>query len=72
MKKTINNYMQSVNIAENDFLLTAEELAQLLRVSKGYIYKLAKTTDIPHYRIGRQILFSRKEIKDWLTLRCVI
>ena len=51
--------------------LTAEELSDLLSVSRKHIYKLAKGGRIPHKRLGGLVRFDPKETADWLEERSV-
>ncbi|MFC1956737.1 response regulator [Chloroflexota bacterium] len=47
-------------------LLTAEELAEYLRVNKRTIYRLLEEGDIPAARIGHQWRFDKGTIEAWL------
>ena len=47
-------------------LMTAQETAKLLGVSKHRIYQMAKKGLIPYCRLGRQVKFDRKQIEEWL------
>ncbi len=51
--------------------LSMDKLLDFLRlnnclISKSHIYKLTRTRKIPHRKIGKNLLFSRDEILDWL------
>lgn len=46
---------------------TADELAQVLQLSTGFIYKLARQKRIPFIRIGRSIRFDIDEVKKTLS-----
>ncbi len=48
-------------------LLLAEEVAQMLSVSKDRVYSLTRQNLIPHVRIGRQLRFSYRAIEDWIS-----
>ncbi len=43
-------------------LLTAHELAEVLRVSLSSIYQRAKSREIPHYKLGDRLIFDRDEV----------
>ena len=43
-------------------LLTAEEVAELLRLPVSTIYDLARTGRLPHLKIGRALQFSRSDV----------
>jgi excisionase family DNA binding protein len=48
-------------------LLTAQEVASILRVPTSRIYDLAREKRIPAIKVGdRQIRFSEAAIQDWL------
>lgn len=56
-------------------LLTAEEVATLLRLSKWQVYELAKersrTGDmrefpLPSLRIGKAVRFNRQAVENWI------
>lgn len=43
-------------------LLTAEELAEVLKVNKATIYDWVKTNSIPYYQAGRFVRFDLHEV----------
>jgi excisionase family DNA binding protein len=45
--------------------LEAGELADLLGVKKGTIYKQAKTGAIPSFRVGTSVRFDPKKMCEW-------
>lgn len=48
-------------------LLTTDEAASYLGVSKSYIYKLTSRNEIPCYKpMGKMCYFDRAELEDWL------
>jgi excisionase family DNA binding protein len=51
-------------------LLTAEEVAELLRLPVSTIYDLARTGRLPHLRIGRALRFSQHDLEEHLAERC--
>ncbi|CAN5750817.1 hypothetical protein BH10ACI4_BH10ACI4_16990 [soil metagenome] len=50
---------------------TAEELADLLSLSRKHIYKLAKQQRMPSIRMGGAIRFDPEAVANWLENRCV-
>jgi excisionase family DNA binding protein len=42
------------------------EAAEYLGISKGLLYKLTSTKQIPFYRIGKRILASEEQLLSWL------
>jgi excisionase family DNA binding protein len=49
--------------------LTVEEIAQSLKVSPVWIYKLIREKRIPFYHVEKCIRFSPSEIEQWLEER---
>lgn len=49
-----------------DEVLTAGEVAALLRCNRKTIYEAAQRQALPHRRLGRLLLFSREAILQWL------
>lgn len=48
-------------------VLTSEETARYMGVSKSYIYKLTMRREIPHYKpLGKMCYFNRQEVEAWL------
>ncbi len=45
---------------------TAQELAQMLRVTEMTIYRMAKRGQLPFYSIGRSMRFRVKEVEEFL------
>lgn len=57
----------------NEQLMTAEEVAEYLRVRLTTVYEWAKKGKIPAARVGRLWRFRREEIETWVRnggLRC--
>lgn len=46
--------------------LTVNEVAELIGVSIGTIYKMARLKEIPHKRVRGRILFHKETIEKWL------
>lgn len=47
-------------------LLTADEVAEQLRVSKAHIYDQARAGHLPHVRVGRYVRFVQEDIDAWI------
>lgn len=48
-------------------VLTTDEAAKYMGVSKGYLYKLTMRGEIPHYKpMGKMCYFNRAELEQWL------
>lgn len=51
----------------NPDALTAEEVAALLRVGKGSVYRLARTGALPSYHVGRKLRFTARDVSAYMT-----
>ena len=48
-------------------VLTSDEAAKYMGVSKSYLYKLTMRQAIPHYKpMGKMVYFNRRELEQWL------
>lgn len=48
-------------------VLTSDEAAQYMGISKSYLYKLTMRGEIPHYKpMGKMCYFNRLELEQWL------
>lgn len=48
-------------------VLTSDEAASYMGVSKSYLYKLTMRREIPHYKpTGKIVFFNRSELEEWL------
>ncbi len=48
-------------------VLTSDEAAKYMGVSKSYLYKLTMKQQIPHYKpMGKMCYFNRTELEKWL------
>lgn len=48
-------------------VLTSEEAARYMGISKSYLYKLTMRQQIPHYKpMGKMCYFNRAELETWL------
>lgn len=47
-------------------VLTAKEVAELLRVPQSTVYEFARRGLLPAHRVGRGWRFTRPEIEQWL------
>jgi excisionase family DNA binding protein len=59
--------MSSVRVVDDaPAILTADEVAELLRVNRKTVYEAAQRGDIPHRRLGRRLLFELGTVLAWL------
>lgn len=48
-------------------VLTSDEAARYLGISKSYLYKLTMRQQVPHYKpMGKMCYFNRLELEKWL------
>ena len=47
-------------------LMTASEVAELLRVPRSTVYELARRRRIPFLKVGRRTLFARQTLLAWI------
>lgn len=48
-------------------VLTSDEAARYMGISKSYLYKLTMRGEIPHYKpMGKMCYFNRAEMEQWL------
>lgn len=48
-------------------VLTSDEAARYMGISKSYLYKLTMRQQIPHYKpMGKMCYFNRTELEQWL------
>jgi excisionase family DNA binding protein len=55
-----------ISLAIVDQMLTADEVAFMLRITRTTLYKLVKKGKIPAWRVGSDLRFSREEIEKWM------
>lgn len=58
----------SANISGNTKeVLTSEEAARYMGISRSHLYKLTHRQEIPHFKpTGKVIYFNRAELEQWL------
>jgi excisionase family DNA binding protein len=61
--------MSAANPVRREPLLSVEELAQMLQVTTGTIYRLVREDGLPGVRVGGQWRFRRDEFERWLDSR---
>ena len=47
-------------------LLTAAEVAEILRVPRSTVYELARARRIPFLKVGRRTLFDSELLREWI------
>lgn len=49
----------------DDDALTAEEVAEMLRISKNSVYRLAQSGELASYRVGRKLRFTLRDVEAY-------
>lgn len=52
-------------------LMTAQEVAELLRVPRSTVYELARNRRIPFLKVGRRTLFAQHALLEWIAAQTV-
>ena len=52
--------------AKLERLLTVQEICELLKVPKSYVYHLTHSKSIPHFKINGHLRFRQSHIEEWL------
>jgi excisionase family DNA binding protein len=60
------NETNAIEPNETPALLTAEELAAALRVSRSWVYEAARNGAVPCLRVGALLRFDLEEVKAFL------
>lgn len=61
-KEVVNNTIFCTKV-----MLTTDEAAAYLGVSKSYIYRLTSRNEIPCYKpLGKMCYFDRSELEEWI------
>lgn len=55
-----------MNNADQDAVLTVQEVSQYLKLAKSTVYKLAREGALPGRKVGGTWRFSRKKLDEWL------
>ena len=50
----------------DDKLLTADDVAELMRVTRAWVYAETRRNAIPHLRLGRYVRYRRTAIEAWM------
>ena len=61
MKKQVD-----IDIDTAPDILTAEEVAVLMRASRNQIYAMAKDDKIPNVKLGRLVRFPKRRLLEWI------
>ncbi len=65
--KHITDAVTARTMFDTKEVLTSDETALYLGISKSYLYKLTMRREIPHYKpLGKMVYFNRLELEEWL------
>ncbi len=53
----------------SESLVTPDEIAKFLQISKFIVLKLCREKEIPHLKVGGRYRFDRKIIDEWVKTR---
>lgn len=56
----------AIDSSDVERALRAEEAAQLLGISTWLLLQQVRRGTVPHRRVGRRIVFSRRRLLEWL------
>lgn len=63
----IADYITANIVNVSKMVLTFDETARYMGISKSYLYKLTMRKEIPHYKpMGKMCYFNRLELEAWL------
>lgn len=67
VKKSLSENSEfSLNYPSDSEVLGTEQVANMLQVSKSYLYKLIMGRELPFYKKGKKIFFLKSEIIEWI------
>lgn len=58
---------ESSSGTQTRFLIPVKEASAWLGISAFTIYSWAQSRRIPHFKIGKRVMFSREDLKVWVT-----
>jgi excisionase family DNA binding protein len=53
------------NSQDGEAMVSVEEVAKYLNVSRSWIYRNRKRRNVPHKRVGKHLRFLISEIQEW-------
>jgi len=64
---TLSKERQGTNMT--DRLMTVKDLCEYLKIGENTVRNWIRTSQIPHYKVGRLVRFDLQEIKTWMKRR---
>ena len=66
MQQVVDNVVDKTLFCTKE-VLTSDEAARYMGISRSYLYKLTMRKEIPHYKPrGKVVYFNRAELEQWL------
>ena len=62
----MNDRDEGEKMAPMEKLMTLEEVADYLRLSKDTVYRMANTGKLPASKVGSQWRFRKEDVDEWL------
>jgi excisionase family DNA binding protein len=53
-------------MTDGEKLLTADDVADLMRVTRAWVYAQTRANALPHLRLGRYVRYRRAAIETWM------
>lgn len=50
--------------------LNVNEVAELLGISKSFVYQLVRAGELPAIRLGKRILFTKERVVEYIEQSC--
>jgi len=66
MAEDTYGYRTNLQGKREPILVSVKEAAQLLNLSRSYLYRETKTGNIPHVKIGSRTLFQIIDLNTWI------
>ena len=54
-----------------DTVMDLESAAAYLKMKKSFIYSLTSKFEIPHFKVGKRLYFSKNNLREWLEAKRV-
>ena len=55
-------------MAKDNEIMTIDELAEYLKISKSTLYKLAQDNQLPGQKIGKRWRFHKTAVNEWMRI----
>ncbi len=65
IEERLDRIERMTTLASKD-ALSIDEVVMCYDLKKSFLYSLVHTKRIPHYKVGRLLFFSKKEVEDFI------